>query len=215
MNTQTVSKKVSAFNIAQAYQGFVDEPVPSIIFDAVAAGGSKRAFTLGLLVVAFLAGIGTALLLGKINASTADTVLNTLPAEQLAISAHKTIAIDQVYPVQVNADDIDHLNSWLSYRLGTSVSVSQLGQLGYTLIGASLIPDGDIISSMVVYENKQQERVSLLTRYASGQHERSDTEKSTYQSINVIHWENQGYQYALTSSLSTSKLKSIQKFITN
>ncbi len=215
MKTQTAVKKVPSFNIAQAYQGFVDEPVPSIIFDAVEAGGSKRAFTIGLFVVAFLIGIGTALFWGKISADSADTILNALPAEQLAISAHKTIALDQVYPVQVNADDIDHLNSWLSYRLETSVSVPQFEQLGYTLIGANLIPDGDMISSMAVYENQQQERVSLLTRYASGQQEGNEVDEAHHQSINVIRWDKHGYQYALTSSLNTSKLHSIRKLIAN
>lgn len=215
MKTQTLHKKVPSFNIAQAYQGFVDEPVPSIIFDAIEAGSTKRTFTVGLFVVAFLIGIGTALIWGKIRADLADTILNALPAEQLAISAHKTIALDQVYPVQVNAEDIEHLKSWLSYRLGTPVSVPQLGQLGFTVLGASLIPDGDMISSMVVYENQQQERVSLLTRYASGQHGASELDEAHHQSINVIRWDNEGYQYALASTLNTSTLQSIQESIAN
>lgn len=187
--------------ITKAYQGFVEEPVPSALFDVIESGVVKRSITIAMLLAAFLSGIALVLLVNSFKTDKLAVELTHLPVESLAISSHNVLATDAVHPVQVYANDMIHLSDWLSYRMGRDLSIKMLTRAGFTLIGANQIPDGTGRSAMVVYENQERERLSLFTRYALGSINLTEPVKSRGSGTNAVRWEKNGQQHVLVSSL--------------
>lgn len=204
---------MESVNVAKAYQGFVDEPIPSALFDVIESGSAKRIIHFFSIAVAFFAGAILILLINNLTPEIEDVALGTLSAEQLAISSHNTLAKDIVHPVQVRADDMSHLNEWLSYRVGTDIALEVLTAVDFTLIGANQIPDGSNPSSQVVYENAAKDRLSLFTRHYGGSTELSALSKIQFEATNALLWQNSGKQYVLVGSLSHEILEAIYRQI--
>lgn len=196
-------------NIAQAYQGFVEEPVPSTLFDVIESGAPKKLISIALLLLAFIAGASLVLVSSSFRNEKAEIDLYNLPAATLAVSAHKTLSTDAVHPVQVYADDMSHLNYWLSYRVGKETSIKMLSSSGFTLIGANQIPDSIGASSLLVYENSDKERLSLFTRYHGGSNALSEPVHVVSDSLNALHWQQDGEHRVLVGSLDNEVLKRI------
>lgn len=197
--------------ITKAYQGFVEEPVPSALFDVIESGVVKRSITIAMLLAAFLSGIALVLLVASFKTDKLAVELSHLPVESLAISSHNVLATDVVHPVHVYADDRVHLSDWLSYRMGRDLSIKRLTQAGFTLIGANQIPDGTVRSAMLVYENQERERLSLFTRYALGSIKLTEPVKSRSSGSNALRWEKNGDQHVLVSSLDHEILLSVYR----
>lgn len=209
MLNKSIKSKSPAFNLALAYQGFSEEPVPSVIFDAIESGSLRQALKIALIGLAFVAGILVSLIIDKFNASSSENFLSNLPADQLAISAHKTYANDLVYPVQVGATDMEHLNNWVAYRVGSYPHVQELNDIGFKLLGANIIPDGLAISTMVVYENNNKERFSILTRNHEGSIELSHINADSSHGLNVLAWQVKGSTHTMVSGLDKKAMRSI------
>jgi len=209
MFKKTLTTKIPKINIALAYQGFVDDPVPSVIFDAIETGAAKRAYIIGLLAVIFFAGISVPTIVQKFSNSPVDTYAISLSTNDIAFSSHLTFAGDLVHPVQVGAIDLEHLKDWLSYRVEHEVSVHTLDKNGFSLLGANLIPDGRSTSSMVIYENDKKERFSLFTRYSGGSVELSEPKRDVIFKHNLFSWQNRGNQYVMVSKINSADMRPI------
>lgn len=210
--TQAKSNSTKSLgNIAQAYQGFIDEPVPSVLFDVIESGASKKWLNIATVALAFAAGIALVLLINRFAAQKTEVELFSLPAEALALSAPSSLATDFAHPVQVNADDISHLNDWLSYRVGKNTPLKVLTNVGFSIIGANQIPDGMASSSMVVYENNDQERMSLFTRYGANSKETNEPAKAQSSGVNALQWQQDGAHHVLVSSVSHQVLKDVYR----
>ena len=57
-----------------------------------------------------------------------------------AVAAHVVYLPEKRHPVEVSADEHEHLVQWLSRRLGTPLSVPRLQAHGFTLVGGRLLP---------------------------------------------------------------------------
>jgi len=85
-------------------------------------------------------------------------------AQQHAYDAHRFYVREGRHVVEVPAADKDHLMKWLSGRLGAQVGPADLTSAGYQLLGGRLLPAGDYVSGIYMYENAQHERI---TQYIS------------------------------------------------
>jgi len=155
-----------AMNISLAYQGFVEEPVPSELFDAIVSGKMHR--VLSWVKSILLLGLGALVALLILHTyNKQEFKKNTIIAAHMALSAHNTFAQDAVYPVHVDAKDTGHLTNWLSYRMGKQLSIKNIEHIGYTLLGANIVPDEHLTSASVIYEDNEKTRVSVFTRFAT------------------------------------------------
>jgi len=211
-------KTPTTLKIAQAYQGFLDEPVPSILFDAVVSGKANRILNTIKLGLFILAGYLAAVLIEKIDTNEPALFDPKINIEQLAVSSHTTFANDAVYPVRVGSDDIDHLSRWLAYRSDMQISIPQLSTLGFSLLGGNTIPDSGNISAMLVYENVQGSKLSVLYRNTLFE---NNTEPSNSGKLDNYHWHsfhsqplgNQQLKIVIVSELDQNELQRVSTFM--
>ena len=79
--------------------------------------------------------------------------------------AHALFTPERRHPVEVGAEQQEHLVQWLSKRLGTPLQVPVLSAQGYQLVGGRLLPGGSAdptaARAQFMYENAAGERLTL------------------------------------------------------
>jgi len=85
--------------------------------------------------------------------------------QQQAMGSHVVYATDRHHPIEVAADDRDHLSQWLSNRLHRPVTPPDLSTLGYHLLGGRLLAtEQGNAAALFVYDDPQGNRLSVLER---------------------------------------------------
>ncbi|RWD99323.1 MAG: anti-sigma factor, partial [Mesorhizobium sp.] len=189
-----------------ALAGVMDEPVPARLRQAVLGEAPARApawrsrwwlsaAAAAVLMVGVLGGYVAGIDgIGRINES--DDQL----AEQ-AIAAHVIYAAEKRHAVEVPASEKDHLQTWLSNRVGLKLVAPDLAAEGFQLVGGRLLPAGDQgKAAMLLYEDAKGERISLFVTAESSQ-----TTKGTYTAEadgpEAVYWLDKGYGCAVVGSL--------------
>lgn len=115
-------------------------------------------------LAAALAIFGLGSLAGWTASQQLDTRLAGPPASiaQEAIEAHLVYLPEVRHPVEVGADEKDHLVRWLSKRLGHPLQAPDLTQAGFELVGGRLLPAGGAAAAQFMYENGRGDRLTLL-----------------------------------------------------
>lgn len=131
-------------------------------------------------------------------------------AEQ-AIAAHVIYAAEKRHAVEVPASDKDHLQTWLSNRIGLKLVAPDLAAEGFELVGGRLLPAGDEgKAAMLLYEDAKGERISLFVTAESSQ-----TTKGTYTAEadgpEAVYWLDKGYACAVVGSLPPERLSEVAK----
>ncbi|MDX8513608.1 anti-sigma factor family protein [Mesorhizobium captivum] len=199
-----------------ALAGVMDEPVPARLRQAVLGEAPVKtpawrsrwwlsAAAAAVLMVGgfggYMAGIG-----GRGREGGADDQL----AEQ-AIAAHVIYAAEKRHAVEVPASDKDHLQTWLSNRVGLKLVAPDLAAEGFDLVGGRLLPSGEHgKAAMLLYEDAKGERISLFVTAES-----SATAKGTYAAEadgpEAVYWLDKGYGCAVVGSLPRERLSEVAK----
>lgn len=199
-----------------ALAGVMDEPVPAKLRQAVLGEAPARApawrsrwwLSAAAAAVLMVGGLGGYVAgvdgIGRINES--DDQL----AEQ-AIAAHVIYAAEKRHAVEVPASEKDHLQTWLSNRVGLKLVAPDLAAEGFQLVGGRLLPAGDQgKAAMLLYEDAKGERISLFVTAESSQ-----TTKGTYSAEadgpEAVYWLDKGYGCAVVGSLPPERLSAVAK----
>jgi len=124
-------------------------PVPRRHFDAVRGGRwawGRMAVAASVLLA--VGGLGGWLAHGALN-PPADVL------DRLALASSDvwlTYAPDAKRPVELAAADSGELATWLSSRIGQSVPIPNLGELGFSFIGGRLLASDGGPAAMLMYE---------------------------------------------------------------
>ncbi len=79
-----------------------------------------------------------------------------------AVAAHRVYAVEVLHPVEVFADQEEHLVKWLSKRLGHDILAPDLTPLGFVLVGGRLLPAEDgKPAAQFMYEDGGGRRVTV------------------------------------------------------
>lgn len=117
-----------------------------------------------------------------------------------ARAAHALYESEVLHPVEVSSDQKDHLQSWLSNRLGAPIIAPRLGETGYSLIGGRLLPVGNRASALFMYENQSGARLSLMATHR-GQGTHAGQNKSFQFRAEggylAVSWQDGPWQYTL------------------
>ncbi len=110
------------------------------------------------------------------------------------------------HPVEVGADDEDHLVRWLSKRLGTELKLPKLDAFGYALVGGRLLSGSNGPVAQFMF---QDTRGARLTLYVSGQ--RGDSGETAFRfsqedRVSVFYWIEGHYGYALSGEMGREQL---------
>lgn len=132
-----------------------------------------------------------------------------------AASAYAVYSPEIKHPVEVTAEQQEHLVQWLSKRLGRPLRLPQLGGLGYELVGGRLLPGDDGARALFMYQSKGGERVTLYlgSRPDALQAGTVEFKFSEDGSVPSFYWVDQGYSYALSGRMERGQLLNIAEAV--
>lgn len=143
----------------------------------------------------------------------------SMPRESLAQQAalaHVAYVPEVRHPVEVAAQEEQHLIAWLSKRLAAPLRAPRLDASGYRLLGGRLLPatggTGDAPVALLMYENAKGKRLSLLVRREAANNDtafRFAQEGET----RVFYWIDGPFGYALAGDLEREELSRLSRLV--
>ena len=132
---------------------------------------------------------------------------------QPAAFAHRIYSPEIAHPVEVSADQEQHLIAWLSKRLKTPVRAPNLGELGYRLIGGRLLPSTDRMAAQFMYEDARGLRITLYIRRGAWHNEATSFHYAHENSLGTFYWIDGPMGYALSGEMSQAQLLAIAESV--
>ncbi|GEO86774.1 MULTISPECIES: anti-sigma factor family protein [Alphaproteobacteria] len=130
----------------------------------------------------------------------------TLPDQSR--SAFLIYASDIRHPVEVGADEQQHLAAWLGKRLDTPLRIPNLTTIGLKLVGGRLVPVSGKAGALLMYEDDAGERITVLL----GRNEENRETSFRYASLGdleTFYWIDGPIGYAVTGEISRERLQQV------
>ncbi|WP_028101517.1 anti-sigma factor family protein [Pseudoduganella violaceinigra] len=193
------------------FDGVLDAPVPPALRPATRLPAWRR--MAAMLVVAAGAGLlgGTAGWTLRGAGGQAPPSLAALPHQ--AALAHAVYTPEVRHPVEVGADQQQHLVAWLSKRLGKQLRPPRLAQQGYELVGGRLLPGETGPVAQFMYTDASGQRLTLYV--SPGQQGKRDTGFRFAQegNVGVFYWIDGSFGYALSAAVGKAELSQIAQAV--
>jgi len=125
-----------------------------------------------------------------------------------AVAAYRVFVAEVRHPVEVGADQEEHLVTWLGKRLGKPLRAPRLTSRGYDLVGGRLLSDADGPAAQLMYQDAAGRRITLYVRPTR---DPADTSFRFAHEGNVqaFYWRDNGLAWALTGELERAILSGI------
>ena len=117
-----------------------------------------------------------------------------------AAVAHATYSPEVRHPVEVGADQEQHLVAWLSKRLGAQVRAPKLDSIGYSLVGGRLLPGDNGPVAHFMYQCPQGTRVTLYVRTGMTGNRETAFRYALEGNVGVFYWVDGKVGYAVSSA---------------
>ena len=117
-----------------------------------------------------------------------------------AAVAHATYSPEVRHPVEVGADQEQHLVAWLSKRLGATVRAPKLETMGYALVGGRLLPGDNGPVAHFMYQTAQGRRITLYVRTTAAENRETAFRFAAEGNVKVFYWIDRKLGYALSSA---------------
>ena len=135
-----------------------------------------------------------------------QAVAETLPRE--AQSAFLIYASEKRHPVEVGAGEEAHLAKWLGKRLDYPLAIPNLTSLGFQLVGGRLVPVNDKAGALLMYEDGNGQRLTILI----GRNDDNHNTSFRYASVGTVetfYWIDDAIGYAVTGEISRDRLRQV------
>lgn len=147
--------------LKQAFDDVLDEPVPPQLAAVLRRPAPVRRVSPWMAMAAavlllLMGGMAGWMLKGE------GAPVTVADLGRQALEAHSVYAVEVRHPVEVTGDDREHLQAWLSKRVGTPFAVPDLTEEGYTLLGGRLLAGNEGPAAMLMYEDQQGQRLSVV-----------------------------------------------------
>jgi anti-sigma factor RsiW len=190
-----------AQEVRAAYDSMLREPVPDRLAHAASRRLPWRRIAAGLAWVAVGVAIGAP---AGWYARPERTVVQSAPdgavlARRAAV-AHAVYSPEVRHPVEVGADDEQHLVSWLSKRLGAKVRAPKLDEVGMSLVGGRLLPGDSGPVAQFMYQSQNGRRLTLYVRTEASHNRETAFRYARENNIGVFYWIDREMAYALASA---------------
>jgi anti-sigma factor RsiW len=153
--------------IRARYGNVAAQPIPSKLkLDRITyAARSWKIAATAAVAAAFFVGV-IAGWMARESAADAPSDFERLTAQ--ALDAHKVYAVEVRHPVEVVAAEAEHLQQWLSKRVGYPLRAPNLETQGLHLVGGRLLPTSTgAAAAFFMYENTSGERFTLYCAKAN------------------------------------------------
>ena len=121
-------------------------------------------------------------------------------ARQAAV-AHAVYAPEVRHPVEVGADQHEHLVNWLSKRLGAKLKAPVLAAEGFELVGGRLLSGEQGAVAHFMYQDAKGKRLTLYVSRIAGRQRDTAFRFSQEEKIAVFYWIDGPLGYALSGEL--------------
>ncbi|MBV9189301.1 MAG: anti-sigma factor [Betaproteobacteria bacterium] len=201
------SERIAAYRrlaseVRAAYNTMLSEPVPPRLTQVAAAGLRWRrvAVVAGWIVLGILIGVPAGW-----YSRPERLVTQVVPADPSMIArraavAHATYSPEVRHPVEVGADDEQHLVTWLSKRLGVKVRAPKLDDFGMSLVGGRLLPGENGPVALFMYQSQNGRRLTLYVRTEASRNRETAFRYARENNVNVFYWIDREVGYALASA---------------
>jgi anti-sigma factor RsiW len=199
--------------LRRLHRDVMDEPVPASLLAAATQPASVRRRSsliwrwggvAASVALAFAAGWAAHAQWPGATSSLASAAQVRSFARQAAV-AHAVYSPEVRHPVEVTADQQEHLVQWLSKRLGKRLKVPTLAAHGFELMGGRLLPGGDGARAQFMFQNAAGDRVTLymgaLQKPGAAATMETAFSFSSEGPVPGFYWVDQGYGYALAGKL--------------
>lgn len=190
------------------------EPVPSRLSVAALARTQDKARRRGwknLAAAVVLLALGLAggwLLRGQ---TAAPGIADRLIAD--AVSAHTVFVAEKRHAVEVESADSEHLSTWLSNRLQTTLAMPDLGEAGLNFLGGRLLPAPEVPggrAAQLMYEDAAGARLTLYVTPSPG----PDTPRYELADLGLdraLFWADNVISCTITAPYPAEKLQAIAR----
>jgi len=154
-------------------------------------------------IVAALIGFGVGFWRGSAESDFAEQLLDEV-AEY-----HVVFAREREHQVEVTADRIDDIESWLGERLGRKLVVPDLSDRGLTFRGARLLVVRHQPVAQLVYGFPGRHDRPLALCIAAGSSDENQLRTQTENGVNLAMWARKGFIYVLAGWIDPSVLTTL------
>ena len=197
-NQEDAELKALQQGLHQLYDPVLDEPVPERLRPR-APRWRAVAIAAGWLAL----GLGTGAVAGwQLHAWRAAVAPQAeVPAfVKRAAVAHAVYSPEVRHPVEVAADQEQHLVTWLSKRLGVKVYAPKLEEAGMALVGGRLLPGDNGPVAQFMYQSQTGRRLTLYVRADTKQQRETAFRYARDNNVGVFYWIDRDCSYALASA---------------
>ncbi|MBK5104019.1 MAG: anti-sigma factor [Burkholderiales bacterium] len=187
------------------YNPILNEPVPQRLL-AVRASRSRwpyYAIAAGAMGLSF--GLGWMAHPQQLSERTIDTAA----LARRAAVAYAVYAPEVRHPVEVGAEQQDHLVKWLSKRLGHQLKLPLLAQQGFDLVGGRLLPGGKGPVAQFMYQDSKGQRITLYVSRRDAEPGETAFRFSQEDKISVFYWIDGKLGYALSAEMDRARLLTV------
>lgn len=142
----------------------------------------------------------------QLHAYTADKRIESTAWARRAAIAHVVYSPEVRHPVEVAANEEAHLVRWLSKRLGTSLKIPNLGDIGYALVGGRLLPGDRGPVAQFMYQDGKGQRLTLYVRVNTDDSRETAFRFAQEQGVGVFYWLDRTLGYALSGEVDKAEL---------
>jgi anti-sigma factor RsiW len=184
-----------------AFDPVLSEPLPDRLRRIDTSRRSARfAVAAGWLAVGILVGWLAHEIVGARVAPSSPSF-----ARQAAL-AHAVYSPEVRHPVEVGADQQEHLVNWLSKRLGATLKAPRLSAEGFELVGGRLLPGPSGPVAQFMYQDAKGKRLTLYVSRVEGQPRETAFRFSQEDKVAVFYWVDGALGYALSGELAKPQL---------
>jgi len=199
------AERVRAYSAQNAalralYDPVLSEPVPAAL---IARPSPRRWRQAGLAASLLFAGVA----IGWIaRGGLAPVPQPGVSFARSAAIAHAVYSPEVRHPVEVGADQEDHLVKWLSKRLGTNLRAPKLASLGYELVGGRLLSGSRGPVAQFMYQDAKGQRLTLYVSAQKGDGRDTAFRFTQEDKVSVFYWVDHNYGYALSGEMKRENL---------
>ncbi len=200
------SERIAAYRrlateVRGAYDAMLFEPVPLRLARAAAPRPQwRRVAAVGGWIVLGIAIGAPAGWEARPERTVTQLVPDTSLIARRAAIAHATYSPEVRHPVEVGADDEQHLVTWLSKRLGVKVRAPKLDDAGMSLVGGRLLPGDSGPVAQFMYQSQNGRRITLYVRTEASRNRETAFRYARENNVNVFYWIDRECGYAIAST---------------
>ena len=199
-----------------AFEPVTEEPVPArLMAFALPASKVGHPWWRQAAAAVLLLALGAAGGYGAAEFNRAPLPVEGLNARHLAdsaASAHRVFTVEVRHPVEVGADQEQHLVTWLGKRVGARLIAPRLDEKGYKLVGGRLLSSDAGPAAQLMYENREGKRITayVASSVADGQ---TAFQFRQQDKVSTFYWVDNGTGYALSGDVERAALLDIAKIV--